>query len=248
MKRRTLRNSYVRYMDDRMSSRVRLNLFTLTDLARYYQALPIVSPTVYAAAMNNPQFYTTILKSNHPCSVLESAKTLRNGLLFRDALILCLGPWSNPTYLRLADSELLRVASAAHSRICVKIAQAIPVLLNSLVMPGYKSHFNSSKTKDFYGKVYNLTYSCRRNYQIMLPAYYRQCFEKGLEVANSSATSSTHALQQALAPLLVNNLKMAPHLSAGAEGFEDHFLCKLAFYCRLFLATGCPVDFSMLLC
>jgi hypothetical protein len=67
-------------------------LVTVMDMARYYQARPVVSPTVCAATLKTPNFYTTIMKD--PCSVLTSAKTLQNDLLFKDSLILCLGPWS----------------------------------------------------------------------------------------------------------------------------------------------------------
>lgn len=154
-------------------------LVTLTDLARYYQALPIVSPTVYAAAIRNPEFYATILRN--PCSVLEAAKTLRNDLLFGDSLILCLGPWSEPAYLELSDPELLKIASVAHSRICVKIAQAQPTLLDSLEIPIYSPKSDIAYYRDFCKKLSELTSSSKRHYKVMLPAYYRKCCERGLE-------------------------------------------------------------------
>ena len=37
-------------------------LATLTELARYYQALPAVSKTVYLAALQSPQFLSAIMK------------------------------------------------------------------------------------------------------------------------------------------------------------------------------------------
>jgi hypothetical protein len=94
----------------------------MTDMARYYQARPVVSPTVCAATLKTPNFYTTIMKD--PCSVLTSAKTLQNDLLFKDSLILCLGPWSEPAVLKLSDPEPWKTAASAHARTCAKVAKA----------------------------------------------------------------------------------------------------------------------------
>ncbi len=94
-------------------------LATLTDFARYYQALPAVSPNVHNAALKNASFWSAIIKD--PCSVLVSAKTLRNEILFKDSFVVCLGPWSSPAYLKLLDEQLLGLASAAHAKICTTI-------------------------------------------------------------------------------------------------------------------------------
>jgi hypothetical protein len=93
-------------------------LSALTNMARYYTALPAVAPSVYAAVLNRPTFPTSMIKD--PAWVLTLAKTLRNNLLFKDSLILVLGPWSNPNYLNLSDPDLVRIGEAAHQVVCKK--------------------------------------------------------------------------------------------------------------------------------
>jgi hypothetical protein len=204
-------------------------LVTMTDMARYYQALPVVSPTVYAATLKTPDFYLSIMKN--PCSALTSAKTLRNDLLFKDSLLLCLGPWSKPAFLKLSDPELIKISAAAHTRICAKVVKAQPLLLMANVRHRPIEpwgHYNVKDVTVQYQelgvKLLKLAESCKEGYgndRVLLPTYYRKYSQV---VLNSDSLVSE--IREVIAPLLVNKLKMASGLFAGDGEFKDHFLCK----------------------
>lgn len=211
----------------------------MTDMARYYQVRPVVSPTVCAATFKTPNFYTTIM--NDPCSVLTSAKTLRNDLLFKDSLLLCLGPWSEPAFLKLSDPELRKTAAAAHARICAKVAKVQPELL--LVNIKYQPTGQTKEAKQSYQDparvLADVAYSCRGIRQLskdgcwhdvlLLPIYYRRCSEVG-----SQSRDWTTAIREAVAPLLTSDLRMASNVLAGVGQFKDYFLCKSFSYFKIF--------------
>jgi hypothetical protein len=108
-------------------------LATLTEMSRYYAALPIVSETVYAAMVRSEMFAKSIL--GDPCSVLVSAKTLRNVMLFKDGLILSISPWSAPRYRTLVDEGLLRIADSVRSHICTNLEEMRLNQHNWLLLP-----------------------------------------------------------------------------------------------------------------
>lgn len=98
-----------------------IELAKLAELARYYTALPTVSESLHAAVRRNYFFVNRSL--DDPCSVLVSAKAFRHSALIKDSLILSVGPWSNPSYQKLSDKELFRLADSLHSRSCVRLEE-----------------------------------------------------------------------------------------------------------------------------
>lgn len=119
-------------------------LSVLTDMARYYTALPAVAPSVYAAVLNSPTFPASMIKD--PARVLRDAKTLRNNLLFKDCLILVSGPWSNPNYLKLSDPDLVRIGDAAHLVVCKKIVQ-VQQAMHSILAQYKNREYGSYKNR-----------------------------------------------------------------------------------------------------
>jgi hypothetical protein len=157
-------------------------------LARYYTALPAVTASVYVAVLRSPTFPASMIKD--PLSVLADAKTLRNNLLFKDSLILCLGPWSDPVYLTLIDPDLLRTAASARSALCEKLVQAQQDMLS--IISQYNSEpdrtYRSTHT-DLGKQLSDIASFCSQDitdnggndyqghWRIILPWYYRKCSE-----------------------------------------------------------------------
>jgi hypothetical protein len=200
-------------------------------MAYYYTALPAVAPSAYAAVLNSPTFPASMIKD--PVQVLAVAKTLRNKLLFKDSLILVLGTWSNPKYLKLSDPDLERIGDAAHLVGYKKIVEVQHAMLS--IQTQYKhrecSSYNSEKlTVDLEKKLSNIASSrydvvrgsYEGSYHSILPQYYRKCLEVTI---TPNAGIAENAIQEATAPLLKNMLRINHNIVAGEGNFKDYFLC-----------------------
>jgi hypothetical protein len=97
-------------------------LTSLTSLADYYCALPIVSRTLDSAFYISPNFDRILL--HDPCEVFTAAAKLRNAMLFRDSLIFVTGPWSDPAYETLSDPKLKKIARRAWAEVAAKVGEA----------------------------------------------------------------------------------------------------------------------------
>ncbi len=73
------------------------NLTSLAQLAEDYGAIPIVSSTLDVVLMKrNEQFETDLIYQS--CEVMNEAIRLQNPTLYRESLLLSVGPWQNPHY------------------------------------------------------------------------------------------------------------------------------------------------------
>ena len=106
------------------------DLFTLTELADFYCALPIVSRTLDMAFHSSQDFVNRI--PDDRCKVFVLAAKLRNKLLFREALVWIVGPWTLPNYKRLEDPKLRKIAHRAYTEITSKIADINYHLLTTI--------------------------------------------------------------------------------------------------------------------
>ncbi|KUJ24503.1 uncharacterized protein LY89DRAFT_745391 [Mollisia scopiformis] len=179
-----------------------VELATLIDMARYYGALPTVTETICAAVLRSSTFAESMFKDPH--SVLASAKTLRNYMLFKDSLILSLGPWSAPKYRDFADVELFRAADSLHSSICASLDETQRNIFQAMA--------KGNQTSQIQYERYQIT--------PVLPAYYRLCLEINFVPEEMGSEIRDH-----IKPIFINHLHLMPHVTAGSSKFEDYFLC-----------------------
>jgi hypothetical protein len=99
----------------------------MTDLARFYAALPALSRSLSAAFFFSPGFSKEIRA--YACELLVAATELRHPVLFREALILTLGPWRDPEYRQLTGPMLKKVARNAYNALGAKVARVHEKLL-----------------------------------------------------------------------------------------------------------------------
>jgi hypothetical protein len=93
----------------------------MTDLARFYDALPALSRSLPSTFFSSPGFIKEIRA--YACELLVAATELRHPVLFREALILTLGPWRDPEYRRLTDPMLKTVGRNAYNALHAKVAK-----------------------------------------------------------------------------------------------------------------------------
>ncbi|KAG4436033.1 hypothetical protein IFR05_008465 [Cadophora sp. M221] len=95
----------------------------MTKLADYYRCLPIVSHSLSGTIYSSPDFFNSI--RSDPCTLLISAFKLRHPLLFREAFIMVLRPWSDPVYKQLEKNypKLFNQADGAYKEVDAKISK-----------------------------------------------------------------------------------------------------------------------------
>ena len=122
----------------------------MTDLAQFHAALPALSRSLSSTFFSNPGFIKEIRA--HACELFVAATELRHPALFREALILALGPWRYPEYQRLEDPMLKKVAWNAYNALCAKVARAhekilIAMYAGSFIHPGSPFHEITENSK-----------------------------------------------------------------------------------------------------
>ncbi|KAH7403259.1 hypothetical protein BKA64DRAFT_641261 [Cadophora sp. MPI-SDFR-AT-0126] len=94
---------------------------SLTQLADFYCALPVISRTLDMAFHISPEFIKDIPRFR--CKVFTAVAKLKNKLLFRESLIWVVGPWSEPAYNTLDNPRLKKIARAAWAEVAAKISE-----------------------------------------------------------------------------------------------------------------------------
>ena len=89
-------------------------LLGMTRLARFYVALPVLSRSLHNAFLQSPDFINE-MAVNAP-ELLLAARELRHAELFKDCLLLCLGPWVLSLFTKIEDRELWILAEKYSSR------------------------------------------------------------------------------------------------------------------------------------
>jgi hypothetical protein len=157
------------------------------------------------------------------CIVLELAAELRHPQLFRDALILSLGPWDDPQYTKyFLPPNLKKIAKNAYNELCAKIVSVQQSLLIEL-RPRKGQELKGNELRN---KIESLTsHSVGETYdptdgKICLPSFYRRLYQ-----ANSSHNVE-RVLRQHIEPLMKNELILERDGNAYiSERYEFWFLC-----------------------
>jgi hypothetical protein len=91
----------------------------ITDIADHFGALPSLANAVTEALPRSPWLITMIIQN---ClHLLGIAEKLRNKLLFTECMIYATGPWTQPRYLELPDSEVKKACEKAYNGIQLEI-------------------------------------------------------------------------------------------------------------------------------
>lgn len=165
-----------------------------------------------------------------PLSVMEYARVLRNESLFRESLILSLGPWSLPKYRSLSDPVLRDVAISAHLAISGVILDVHQQILawsaesddesdvERADVPGKKKYKSLSAALSVAAEHACWGNARKGKHYVYLPSYYRECVE-----ALGMDKCTTELVQKIVAPLVKNELRMQPNAISGKSEFRDHF-------------------------
>jgi len=178
-------------------------LILLTAMARFYAALPVLSRSLLHTIPRSPGFLSGM--QNKAVELLVAAKELRHPELFKDCLLLCLGPWGAPKFIQLKDQQLKSVAIHARNELCFGVCEA----QQRIVLEMGQSD-QAGKTKNAVGilqfsAAQRVSYGCDTFHQIAdqvcLPCYYRKLLD-----ANTSPFQ--YQIKLSFAPLMEDRLTL----------------------------------------
>lgn len=181
-------------------------LLSMATLADYYGCLPNLSRTISESVLNSPGLIKGM--KDDPCSVLQASQKLRNGVLFQDALIYTLGPWSAPRYEKLSDPGLRAVVERESHRIKALVGE----VYRGIVRFQLKESYNTKPATE----MLNSLKTAFPNGRLRDPELVRFC---------SQELGNIEVIGKAVLLLLQNKLLLDRDAVAGKGEFEDFFLC-----------------------
>ncbi|KAH9215135.1 hypothetical protein DL95DRAFT_408730 [Leptodontidium sp. 2 PMI_412] len=199
-------------------------LESMTKLADY-RALPIVSYSLSGTIYNSHGFINSI--ASDPCTLLVSAYKLRHKLLFREAFIIALGPWTKPSYRKLKSSypELFNLADAVYQMVDSKISMVTRELFR---IAASRFHYSRKEGKLSLQLVQNVaaeSYHCVEMKGKMLWPMFVRNSKISVDGFNGDGFYHNLSIQKVLGELLQNESVFNKNATAGASDFEDRFLC-----------------------
>lgn len=174
-------------------------LLSLTALARFYAALPVLSRNLSNVLPQSPKFLLGM--QDKALELLVAAKELRHPLLFKDCLILCLGPWEDAKASKITDPQLKRAASNALNEISSEIVRTQARIILSISYEQLRSRMCSLLGAGEL-EAARAQRSTHLNMRVIcLPCYYRT-------LANTNTTPYQDKLRKLIEPLWESNLSL----------------------------------------
>jgi hypothetical protein len=195
-------------------------LTSLTSLADYYCALPIVSRTLDSAFYISPNFDRILLYD--PCEVFTAAAKLRNAMLFRDSLIFVTGPWSDPAYKTLSDPKLKKIARRARAEVAAKVGEAEGTITSRRLYEATAVNGGGYIEKAYFWVAVNNAHFAHTD-ETCLPSIYRDLYAFDLKEENKLINFFVPILRELLENKLVLGERGSKLLSHGI--LIDYFLC-----------------------
>ena len=194
-------------------------LLAMTSLARFYAALPVLSRSLSATLLRSKSFICSMESS--ASKLVVAAKELRHAELFKDCLLLSIGPW-NETYCvheRLfEDPTLTQLASSVLGKISLVICQAQHMLLLAMT-GGDKYDIEGHMADALESEVTQVAHDVASDHKSLacLPCFYRRLHGSDLCIEESELKDDH------IKPLLENKL-ILPKFHGVEEDFGCHFL------------------------
>ncbi|KAE8442862.1 hypothetical protein EG329_002604 [Mollisiaceae sp. DMI_Dod_QoI] len=183
-------------------------LSVMTEKAQYLLAIP-----KFSLAFHSALHYDGVLLQQlrqMPEEFLPIAQKLRSELLFREAFVLCQGPFHAPKLFNIADPNLRFLAWMKHTMLVDQVLHAQSVIVKH------------QKASNGYMKYSLNLMQTRPDGNVSWPQLMRRLWAQPYYSRNSN---QFHALNDAILPLLENNLVLdRSGVGAGFGRYLEYFL------------------------
>ncbi|KAL2063640.1 hypothetical protein VTL71DRAFT_5445 [Oculimacula yallundae] len=193
-------------------------LHRMATIADYYRALPILSYTVSHSVYGHRGFIDSI--ETDPLTLLLCSYKLRHKLLFREAFIRVLGPWTKPRYKALEKQhpKLFKLVHEAYKSVDNQISQ----LSRDMFVTSAFGKTRETGYREVH-KIVRSTPNCRdENNNFLWPVFVQE--------AASSFKGKSYFTEHGSSSGLLNKLRKNASIlnrkaKCGEGAFKDHFLC-----------------------
>lgn len=177
-------------------------LAAIAELADYYLARPVLSSTLPAALYRTRESMKMIME--HSVAVINLATVLRCDVLFRQAFVLCLGPFHEPLFKQFPDGPLRDLAEKKYTALRSQVLETQEEIMKSalLVSP--------------YHVVAVLKYAVTG--RVSWPQYFRS-------ISPSENFMRQLSIKKIMADMLQNVSSFPLAYKSGSGDFKEHFLC-----------------------
>jgi hypothetical protein len=188
----------------------------MTKLADYYLSLPALSASLYAALHRSHGLHHEIYSV--PEEFLIIARKLRSNALFKEALILSLGPFRQPKYLLLSDPELRCIAEKTYKALTSKVLKLQGLLI------GFSKRSASYDRVDKHSIPLLPGRDC---WEPCWPEYFRNVETDSVSFwGNFSNENQKSVVKLALGALMKSELQFDKSIQSGSGKFKEYFLCS----------------------
>jgi hypothetical protein len=220
-----------------------MSLLALTRLADYYNALPVVSRSLDSAFLRNSEFISDLFVDYYE-EILPAAIKLRHRELYKDCLVLSIGPWGCAPLTESAFPELQKLVRDAYNQISTKVAQAYMTILKYATGPengfveGEQEYvldliirptnaadiLREQEQKGLFD--WSTVYREDENYGsfMSLPELYRKVYDAELKKDHELYPGSD-VLCKALSPIIGGTMLLDRRQEAGIGHCKDYFNC-----------------------
>jgi hypothetical protein len=199
-----------------------LQLHCMTKLADYYCSLPSLSSALFAALHRSLGLIEEM--SSVPEEFLVIAKKVRSDALFKEALIVSLGPFRQPKYLLLSDPALRDLAERKYNALTSQVFKFQGLLMGFVKYATRRS----SRYRDLTPLDGYISFASGQH--CWVPCWPECC--RNMEAGSTSFfadyvnESEKSVIKFALGALLKNQLQFDKSgAQPGSGKFEDYFLC-----------------------
>jgi hypothetical protein len=196
-------------------------LATMTSLAHFYMALPVLSNSLSTALLHKDSSYMVESIMCNAAKMISVAAELRHQVLFRDAVVLAVGYWGvdiDELCSQLKNRKICKLVRNTHNALWAQIGRFQTTLLK-LDFPDIPWQ----EMKDIAGRSWAMFQIDEHGYDgrsLCLPLYYHNLYK--IEASDEHLTG---LLRAHIEPLLVNEL-ILPFSEQRAEVWRYHyFLC-----------------------
>jgi hypothetical protein len=154
--------------------------------------------------------------------LLVAAKELRHPELFKNCLLLCLGPWGAPEFNQLEDQQLKRIAIHARNELCFGVYEAQARIIRAMGLGDHAGktqgavgvgQFTAAKSVSYVWDHFH-----RMTDEVCMPCYYRQLLSASIPFFQSAIRKSFEPLMEDRLTLInANNLKRRSCYFLGLE-------------------------------
>jgi len=189
---------------------------TMTRMARFYAALPILSRSLSASILQSRGFLSQM--DSNAEQLLGVAKELRHAELFKDCLLLYLGPWCSDFEPQIDDHKTNLLACTLRNRICHKIAVAQGGILDALAGRSY-FEYDSADGRKFANKHYEIANESFE--EIEHGPHGKACMPCFFRALKNADLMGAKFLKEDCLDTLFENYLILPAL----DDYQCHFLC-----------------------